>query len=56
VDESRRQADSAVMIDGTRVDAYSVLAAGYAMRIQTAELESVLSAAEKTGSGRFDTL
>jgi tetratricopeptide (TPR) repeat protein len=46
-DDARQYADSAMKMDGNRVDAYSILAAVYAHRGQTADLESILAVAEK---------
>jgi tetratricopeptide (TPR) repeat protein len=47
LEAARQQAAEAIRIDGTRVDAFAILAAVYAERNQTGELEAVLAAAEK---------
>ena len=47
LDEARRSAEAAVEIDGTRVDAYAVLARVHAMRGEMAQLEARLVAAER---------
>lgn len=47
LEEARAQAAEAARTDGTRVDAYAVLAAVHAKRNQTGELEAVLATAEQ---------
>jgi tetratricopeptide (TPR) repeat protein len=47
LEEARAQAAEAARTDGTRVDAYAVLAAVYANHNQTGELEAVLATAEQ---------